>query len=450
VDPLTATANNLLSFLAIVLFTALYSMSGGLRGVVATDLVQFALAVAGTVGFAWILVAELGGPGEMTARLVELYGEAEATRMLSFAPGWGGLLLPFLTIVSLQWVFQFSSDGTGYLAQRSMACADRREATIAGITFAWLQILFRSLPWLLIAVALLVVFPYSPEAAGEPGFAATRELAFVHGIEAHMPPGLRGLLLTGLLAALASTLDTHMNWGASYWSNDLYRRLLCETWLGRRPAERELVLVARLSTVVILLIAFAIMLNLDSVQEAWHLSLLFGAGVGSVLVMRWLWERINLWSEVAAMVTSLVVAPVVLLGVAAATRRGWLGEAPGLAGEAVGLAAMAVTSTVAAVAVTWWTPPTDPRQLQAFYRRVRPPGWWGRTAARAGEDPREPRRRLAGVVLLAGLTAASLFLCLYGSARLLLPLPDGSRVAPTLALLLGLALVPQWWRRLAG
>ena len=81
---------------------------------------------------------------------------------------------------------------------------------------------------------------------------------------------------------------------------------------------------------------------------------------------------------------------------------------------------------------------------------MRPPGGWASTAAHAGEDPREPRRRLARAVLLAGLTAASLFLCLYGSARLLLPLPDGSLVAPVLALLLGLALVPQWWRRLEG
>jgi len=98
-----------------------------------------------------------------------------------------------------------------------MACPTDREARIAGLVFTWLQILVRSLFWLAISIGLLVLYPFSPAEAGADGFTAAREALFVTGIDELMPPGLRGLMLVGLLAALASTVDTHLNWGASYW-----------------------------------------------------------------------------------------------------------------------------------------------------------------------------------------------------------------------------------------
>ena len=206
----------------------------------------------------------------------------------------------------------FLGDGTGYLAQRSMACRSERDARAAAVLFAWLQVFLRSLLWLAIALGLLVLYPFRPEEAAGEGFAAAREMLFVHGIDDLLPPGARGLMLVGLLAALASTVDTHLNWGASYWSKDVYEDVLCRRLLGRQPKPRELVLVARLSNVLILAIAMAVMVNLGSIQTAWFVSLLFGAGMGSVLVLRWLWERINLYSELAAMAASLVTAPLLL------------------------------------------------------------------------------------------------------------------------------------------
>jgi Na+/proline symporter len=151
-----------------------------------------------------------------------------------------------------------NSDGTGYLAQRSMAFRTDRDARIAGVLFTWVQIFVRSLFWLAVAVSLLVLFPFTPEEIAADGFAASREILFVTGIDAYLPPGIRGLLLTGLLAALASTVDTHLNWGASYWSNDVYDRLVCQHWLKRAPHGRELVVVARLSNVLIVVIALII------------------------------------------------------------------------------------------------------------------------------------------------------------------------------------------------
>jgi len=274
------------------------------------------------------------------------------------------------------------------------------------------------------------------------------ERLLVDGIVDLMPPGARGLLLVGMLAALASTLDTHLNWGASYWSNDLYGRVLCERLLGRTPRRRELVTVARLSYFGILAIAAVIMVNLDSIQEAWQLSLLFGAGVGSVLVLRWVWERINVWSEFAAMAVSLLVAPLVLWGLPELEARGWFGDEPAMTREALGLLSMAVCSTVAAVGVVWLTPRTHPDVLDAFFARVRPLGAWPEAAHRAGVDPLVPKRALARAALSTGVTALSLFLCLYGAGRLLLWHPEAAAVWPMLALFGGLALVPVWWRRL--
>jgi SSS family solute:Na+ symporter len=289
--PYVTTTNNLISVFVIISFTALYSMTGGLRSVIATDVMQFSLAMIGTLVYGIIVVDRVGGFGNLTEKLVNLYGVDLTEKMLSFTPTGGELILPFLIIIGLQWFFQMNSDGTGYLAQRSMACITDRDARIAAIVFAWMQIFARSLIWLVIGVGLLVVYPYAPGAIGSDQFAASREITFVTGVNDLLPPGIRGLMLTGLLAALASTLDTHMNWGASYWSNDVYQRLICDRWLKRKPKNTELVVVARFSNVLIIAIALTIMANLGSIQTAWFISLLFGAGMGSVLVLRWLGEN---------------------------------------------------------------------------------------------------------------------------------------------------------------
>lgn len=438
--PEVATANNLISILLILAFTAAYSTTGGLRSVIATDVVQFALAMIGTAVYAWIVVDAAGGFGGLSDRVVEVYGAAEASRMLSFGPDMAaGLLLPFLVIIGLQWLFQMNSDGTGYLAQRSMACRTDRDARSAGVLFAWLQIFLRSLFWLAIAVALLVLYPFTPEEAGTAGFAASREILFVTGIDQYLPPGIRGLMLTGLLAALASTVDTHLNWGASYWSNDVYDGIVCRRWLNRKPHDRELVLVARLSNVLLVVIALIVMANLGSIQTAWFVSLLFGAGMGSVLVLRWLWNRINLWSELAAMAASLVTAPLLLVTMGTDAEDEWLR-----------LGIMAGVTTAVAVGVTFVTPRTDAGVLLAFYERVRPYGFWKRQAVEAGDDPREPVRLLGQRVWAVAATALSLFLLLVGVGRLVISPPLASAVFTWAMIGGGVLLVPVWWRYLTG
>lgn len=433
-----ATANSLISILAILIFTATYTTTGGLRAVINTDVVQFALALGGTVVYAWIAITAAGGFSGLTHRVVDLYGPDTASRMLSFAPQTApDLLLPFLVIIGMQWLFQMNADGTGYLAQRSMACRSDHDARIAGVLFAWVQVLLRSLVWLAIAVSLLVLYPFSPQEAGDEGFAAAREILFVAGVEDLLPPGVRGLMLVGLLAALASTIDTHLNWGASYWSNDIYDRLVCQHWLKRQPRGRELVTIARLSNVLILAIALMVMANLGSIQTAWFISLLFGAGMGSVLVLRWLWERINLYSELAAMGVSLITAPLLLMLLGTDADTEWLR-----------LLVMAVVTTAVAIGITYVTPATNPRVLLTFYERIRPFGFWSQAAVQAGHPPDIPRRALWRQLRCVLAAALSLFLLLLGFGRLMISPPGASALWTWSFLAAGLVLVPLWWRAL--
>ena len=432
-EPYVATTNNLFSLLLIIAFTALYSTTGGLRSVIATDTVQFTIAMVGTLIYAVVVVIQSGGIGQIVNGLVEHYGEAQASRFLSFTPSAGEALMPFLVVISLQWFFERNSDGTGYFAQRMMSCRSDRDARMAAFIFTWLQILLRSLFWLVIGVGLLVIYPFDPASAGGETFVAGRELLFATGIRDLLPAGIKGIMLTGLLAALASTIDTHLTWGASYWSNDLYLRIINREWLQREPSTREQVMVARLSNVVILAIALVIMANLQSIQTAWYITLLFGAGTCAVLVLRWLWERINLYSEIAAIGVSILLAPILLFTVEA---------------EWLRLLLMSSVSTLVVVAVTLLTRPTEEAVLVEFYKRVDPPGFWKRTAAQAGAEARRPMEAFRSGAYLTVTVSLSIYLLLVGIGKLLLPAPGSSMAYSWFYVLLGVGSVALWWQKL--
>jgi SSS family solute:Na+ symporter len=428
-----ATTNNLISILIILAFTALYSTTGGLRAVIATDTVQFSLAMLGTLIYAIVVVVKAGGIGEMVNRLVHIYGRTETEQILSFSPNTLDAFLPFMVIISLQWLFERNSDGTGYMAQRLMSCRSDREAELATFIFTWLQIFLRSLIWLLIGVGLLVLYPFEPVATRAETFVAGRELLFATGIKDLLPIGIRGVMLTGMLAALASTIDTHLSWGASYWCNDLYVRIINRAWLRREPSNKEQVIIARLSNVLILAIALMVMASMGSIQKAWYITLLFGAGTGAVLVLRWFWERINLYSEVSAIIVSLVFAPAILLAV----DMEWLR-----------LLLMSSISTGVVVIVTLLTAPTAEDILCQFYKRVAPPGFWKQTAKRIGSDAKRPLRAFRQGAYLTITTSLSVYLLLVGFGKLLLSSPSSPLAYSLLYILLGIGAVVLWWPKL--
>lgn len=430
-------ANNFLSILFIVAFTWLYSTTGGLRSVVETDVAQFSILLLATAAYAGFVVMRVGGLATIPAKLSELYGTQAADRILSFGPvAWDGAAVLFVAVLAVQWFAQVNADGTGYLAQRTMACRSDRDAKTAAMTFAFLQVVVRSLLWLPIVLGLLILYP----AEGLPAWGNApealrieREASFAWGMRDLLPVGVRGLLFTGMLAALASTVDTHLNWGASYWTNDLYKRFLMGSWIRRNPSRRELIWVARLSNVGILGVALLIGMNLRSIQATWHLTLLFGSGLGVVLILRWLWYRVNVYSELAAGGVSLLLSPILLFGF------------PRLS-EAERLLWMVALSTGAVLAVTALTQPESADTLRTFYARARPLGFWGPVASDCGESPRAWRRSFWRAVCATGLASGSLFLMLVGAGGWLTRATPAAASHSFLLLAAGLALIPVWWR----
>lgn len=433
------SANNLLSIGAILGATLFYSTTGGLRSVVDTDLVQLAIGLAATLAFAWVVVDQVGGLSELSRQIQENFSaasgyELNGSEILAFTPfDAKEVTLLVLLVYGFQWLLQMNADGTGYLAQRSMACRSDHDARVAAVVFTVVQVLLRSLIWLPLALGLLIIFPPTGE-MGTPQFIAAREWTFVRGIDELLPAGVKGLMLVGMLAALASTVDTHLNWGASYWTNDLYRRFLCEGWFKHTPSDRSLVWVARGSNVLIVAIALAILPWLSSIQTAWHVSLLLGAGMGMVLVLRWIWWRITAWGELACILASLAAAPVLL----AADLE-----------DAARVVMMGVGSGCIGILVSVLTGPEDLERLKLFVRRAQPPGFWGPVDEGVGSEHQARVRRFWRAILAMGLTALSIFCLLTGIGSGMVGSPGPPwfpwrEVWIGGLLLVGVALCPVW------
>lgn len=396
VDRWVLSANNLISVLAIVSVTTLYSTTGGLRSVVQTDVAQLGLMLAGTAAYAGWVVYAAGGFGPMLDALSAGVGDLSADELLAFTPGRArDAGYAVLAAFALQWLLQINADGTGYLAQRSMACRSDRDAQVASVWFTVTQVLLRSLLWLPIGLGLLVIFPIDVTLDPEVQL-RVREATFVRGMGELLPPGVMGLMLAGMLAALASTVDTHLNWGASYWTNDIYARFVCRSWMKREPAGPELVWVARASNILILLVSLVTMTQLSSIRDTWQTSLLMGAGVGPMLVGRWLWWRINAWAEIASLAASLLAVPVVVALIPPDS-------------YALRLLVMAAIATSAGVVAAFAAGPEDRELLERFYREVKPPGFWGPVA---GDDG--ARRQLRSGLRAMGLWALAIFSLLLG------------------------------------
>lgn len=434
------STDNLISLFLLVGLTAAYSTVGGLRAVVRTDLLQLALMLGATLAFTLWIIDRVGGFEAVGTSLAARFADGgpngmSARELLGFTP-WDAREMSWVVfgVIGLQWLVQINSDGTGYLAQRSMACRSDREATRAALVFTFVQILIRSLLWLPLGLGLLLLLPPEPSLSLA-ALRADREASFVHGIEA-LPTGLLGLMLTAMIAALASTIDSHLNWGASYWTNDLYDRVVCRGWRGRVPSDRSLVWVARFSSGAILVLALAIVPNLSSIQRAWHTSLLLGAGVGVLLVLRWLWWRVTAWSEIAALVASAILAPVLMHGLPADQ-------------EAARLLWIAVGATGVGLAVAFLGPSESMAALARFYQRVQPPGFWGPVAKSCGLDPGVGRRRLAEGLGATLLASWSVFASLTALGSLLIGSPAPAWMAHRGLWLGGLlvssaAVVPVW------
>jgi Na+/proline symporter len=352
---------------AIVVITLVYAAAAGLWGVVTTDFVQLVLALLGALLVAGYALHEVGGLGALRGRLAAT-GHAGALHLVAHP---GDVALPFgtfLAYIGIQWWAYRGADGGGMFVQRLSAVKDERAAERAAGLFNLLNYVVRTWPWVVVALAAMVVLP---------GL-ADPETAYPLMMVRYLPAGVLGLVFASLLAAFMSTVSTQVNWGASYLVRDLYQR-----FVAPEAAERRLVAVARAATVGITLLAAAASFAMTDVGRIFRFIILIGNGSGTVLLLRWFWWRVNAWAEWAA----LLVAPVIAL---LAT------FVPGLAELSFGakLALTAFGAVAVWVPVMLLTAPEQAPVLEAFYARARPGGpGWRALRARTGLAPSSPLGR---------------------------------------------------------
>ncbi len=327
----------------------IYTLASGFYGVIVTDFIQYFVALAGSVMLALFALREVGGLGSLVTGLEE-HGNGQLLHAVpDFTRDNLGLVSVFLTYILVQWWAHKYADGGGKHIQRMLSARNENHAFAATLLYAFINYAIQVWPWILTALASVVLF----------GQLADPETAYPMTMAKVLPAGLLGLVLAGMIGAFMSTIDTHLNLGASYIINDIYRRFVV-----KQASEKHYVWMSRLVMALLLGSAILLALNMDSVADAWKFLLTFAAGAGPVWIIRWYWWRINAWSEFSAMIASGVIATVVNLYYG-----DWLYSQKLL--TTVGLTAAVW------LPVTWLTRPVAADRLQGFVQKVRPggPGW---------------------------------------------------------------------------
>ncbi|HUF28940.1 MAG TPA: sodium:solute symporter family protein [Gemmatimonadaceae bacterium] len=370
--------------IVIAAVVLIYAAFAGLWGVVATDFFQLVLALVGAILVAFYAVSEVGGLDVIHDRLAET-GRPEQT---AFFPSLDSVTLPFTTFlayVGIQWWAFKNADGGGMFVQRLVSVPSEADAERAAWLFNILNYVVRAWPWIIVALAAILVLPDLEDP----------ETAYPMMMLRYLPSGLLGLVFASLLAAFMSTVSSQVNWGASYLVNDLYRRFVVPG-----ASQRHLVWAGRIATVLITALASAVAFRLTSIGEVFRFMIVLGTGTGALLILRWFWWRVNAWAEIAALVGSVVTA-------VAAYVIPWFG------GETYGSRSLTTAAVVTAlwIIVMYLTPAESPATLDRFYARARPGGFWEPVRRRTGLTswqnlPDDVLRVVAGVAALLGANIA--------------------------------------------
>jgi len=419
------------------LICIVFSALAGLWGVLASDLVQFVIAMVGVLAAAYVALSQpvVGGLGGLVAKI-----DPSTLRLLPDFSDWGLTLSVLIIPLTIQWwsVWYPGAEpgGGSYIAQRMLAAKDEKNAMAATLWFNIAHYALRPWPWIIVALCSILVFPtlgdiqtalphVSDDLIGN-------DLAYPAMLTL-LPAGLLGLLVASLLSAYVSTMSTHLNWGCSYLVHDLYRR-----FLKPDASERHLVWLSRVMTAVLMVVSGATVFLLSTAGEAFQLLLSIGAGTGLIYLLRWFWWRINAWSEIAAMASSFTIA----LALFVARKSGL-----DLSAHAALVWSVALT-TVVWVVVTFVTRPADKETLRRFYRAVRPAGrGWAKVI---GPEEVTGRRDDLSLALLGWVFGcAFVYSALFGTGALLYgqPLQATVCLAVTVAAAVGLSrVVPRIWR----
>lgn len=397
--------------------TVLYSSLGGLKGVLLTDFFQFFIAMIGSFGAVYYILdlPEIGSLSNLLAH------EVVSTK-LNFLPDFSdpNIYIPlFIMPIAIQWWATWypggEPGGGGYIAQRMLSAKDEKNAIGATLFFNIAHYALRPWPWILIALASLVIYPnISDLQAAFPNIPVDKlgdDLAY-SAMLTYLPTGLIGIVLASLIAAVMSTLSTHLNWGSSYIVNDFYLR-----FMKPEASDKELVAVGRISTVLLMVLSAFLALAMSSALDAFNILLQIGAGTGLIFILRWFWWRINAYTEISAMAISFVVA---IFFEVINPKVEWI-MIPENQAYLKLVYSVAIT-TIGWLLVTFMTQPEKDEILLSFYRKVTPAAYgWKKVLDRypsekqeQGQLPKEIGLMLTGTVMVyAALFSTGFFI--YGN-----------------------------------
>lgn len=343
--------------MACMLFTAFYSSLSGLWGVTVTDAIQFVIAMTGCIVLAVLVVNsdKIGGIQGLEQKLspevfrfFPEFSTQQAGKTMVIGIG------TFFTYIGVQWWASWypgaEPGGGGYVAQRMLACKSEKDSLWAIFLFQVMHYGLRPWPWVIVGLCTLVLYP---DLKGD-----EIKFGYVYAMRDFLPDGLRGLLLVAFFAAYMSTISTQLNWGTSYWINDVYR-----IWIDKTDNEKRLILASRIGIFGVMLAGIIATLNIQSIKTAWEFLLNAGAGLGFVLILRWYWWRISAWSEIIATLTPLLAYTVLKLAFSH------------LDSSTIFLIVVFCTVFCTLLA-TYLFPQTDKQVLQNFYETIQPQGLW--------------------------------------------------------------------------
>lgn len=419
--------------------TVIYSSLGGLKGVLLTDFFQFFIAIAGSFGAAYFILdmPEIGG-------LNNLLAHENVADKLDFLPDFSdpNIYIPlFIMPIAIQWWATWypgaEPGGGGYIAQRMLSAKDEKNAIGATLFFNIAHYALRPWPWIIVALGSLIIYPnISDMQTAFPHIPVDKmgdDLAY-SAMLTFLPSGMVGLVLASLMAAVMSTLSTHLNWGSSYIVNDFYLR-----FLKPEATDKELVAVGRISTVGLMVLSAFLALALSSALSAFNILLQIGAGTGLIFILRWFWWRINAYTEISAMAISFIVA---IFFEVINPKVNWILIPENQA--YLKLVYSVTITTIGWLIVTFVTQPEKDEVLLSFYRKVTPAAFgWKKVLDRypneqqeIGQLPKEIGLMLVGTVMVyAALFATGFFI--YGNMM-------GGIIATVVALAGGAIVIKSW------
>ncbi|HKG13339.1 MAG TPA: sodium:solute symporter family protein [Pyrinomonadaceae bacterium] len=363
------------TLLAVGLLNVIFAAHSGLWGVLVIDMVQFFIMMTAVVAAAYfaVYIPQVGGLGGLVEKVSAMNGPGGLhylNVLPDFSNNWDIAVAVFVLPIAVQWwsVWYPGAEpgGGSYIAQRMLASKSEKDALGAVLFFNVAHYVLRPWPWILVALASLIVYPQLSDIQAafphlDPALLG-HDIAYPAMLK-FLPVGFVGLVVGGLAAANSSTILTHLNWGASYLVHDFYRR-----FIRRDASEKHYVAAGRAATVLLFLLSSGFVFVLDSAKDAFDVILQVGAGTGLLYLLRWFWWRINAWSEVVAMASSFVVSVLFLV-----LEKQHVYSTP----TSTRLLITIAVTTVCWVLAAYLAPQTDRETLIAFYRKVHPagPGW---------------------------------------------------------------------------